>query len=107
MRSTMLSSPRSAPKRYKGEDDDFEDEDFEDEVDEVTFPEFRLGGKISNHVFVGWRRGRRLCLQGLREVVQVARGTDEAHRPLDRLQGGLRRRVRGHEEGDQEVDPGQ
>ena len=104
----MLSSSRRTPKRYKGEDDDFEDEDFEDEVDEVTFPEFRLGGKIQTlFCTVGLeRRGRRLRLQGLREVVQVARGTDEAHRPLDRLQGRLRRRVRGHEADDQEGDPG-
>ena len=50
MRSTMLSSSRRTPKRYKGEDDDFEDEDFEDEVDEVTFPEFKLGGKNSNPI---------------------------------------------------------
>ena len=31
MRSTMLSSPRSAPKRYKGEDDE-DDEDFDEVI---------------------------------------------------------------------------
>ena len=44
MRSTMLSSPRKTPKRYKGEDSDFEDDDENDdeEVSEIlTFQIWR------------------------------------------------------------------
>ena len=38
----MLSSPRSAPKRYKAENDE-DDEDF----DEVILSEFKFGGKFN------------------------------------------------------------
>ena len=46
MRSTMLSLPRSAPKRYKDEDNE-DDEDF----DEVILSEFKFGGKFNLSMF--------------------------------------------------------
>ena len=66
MRSTMLSSSRKAPKRYKGEEED-EDEDDDSVYEEVRdgiFPEFRLGGKIQTLLFVRTASGEKTLSAG-------------------------------------------
>ena len=64
MRSTMLSSSRKAPKRYKGEEEDEDDDSVYEEVRDGIFPEFRLGGKIQTLLFVRTASGEKTLSAG-------------------------------------------